>query len=190
MKKLDQAALRLLDNRALFEEIHQLKSAFVALFSNLANDFAAAELSAVHPSSRGTKISKGNELENCPYQVLDIIRDFDKRHGFNIRLLNWWGRGLFIFVFFGEQNERILPDLLRHLQSHGYLQATTSSPWDYKHMIDGHRLEAIDPDKSAILRNKFHHLQLVKKIPYGEDFHSLKLLLKEQVDQILNFYRG
>ena len=189
MKKLDKAAIRLLNNRDLFEEIHQLKADFVTLFSELANEFPAIELMAIHPSSKGTKVSKGNELQNCPYQVLDIIRDFDKHHGFNIRVLNWWGRGLFIFVFFGEHNEKIQVALLRNMQLQEYLWSKTSSPWDYKNMIDGGNLETIDPGMSDILLHRFHYLQLVKRIPYGEDFPSLKSLLKEQVDQILNFYR-
>src|SRR5690554_6774013 len=187
MKKLDKAAIRLLDSRETFEKIHQLKAAFVSLFSEVANEFTPNKLRAIHPSSKGTKVSKGNELENCPYQVLDIIRDFDKDRGFNIRILNWWGRGMFIFVFFGRHNEKIQEVLLRNMQLQDYLWSKTASPWDYKNMIDGGNLESIDPGKEDFFLNHFHHLQLVKKIPYDEDFASLKSLLKEQVEQILNF---
>lgn len=188
MKNIDKTALQLLDNRGIFEEIHQLKAAFVALFSDLANEFPPIDLRAVHPSSKGTKVSKGNELQNCPYQVLDIIRDFDKDEGFNIRLLNWWGRGMFVFIFFGEHNKNIHAELLRNMKVLEYCWAKTSSPWDYKNMIDNGYLERIDHRRADLHLRQFHYLQLVKKIHYPDDFPSLKSLLKEQVEHILNFY--
>lgn len=192
MKKLDQGAIKLLEDRTLFEEIHELKSSFILLFSDLANEISPNELLDLHPTSQGLKISKGNELQHCPYQVLDIIRDFDKEQGLNIRLLNWWGRGLYIFIFFGKYNEKILLDnrVLDKLQLLGYQLSKTSSPWDYKNMIDSGNLEPIKG--TAQLSDhlqKFNYLQLVKKIAYRDDYHSLKLALKEQVVQILNFYR-
>ncbi|MEX2595047.1 MAG: hypothetical protein WD426_19950 [Anditalea sp.] len=192
MKKLDQASIQLLGNRSLFEEIHELKSSFIVLFSDLANEIPPRDLLALHPTSQGLKISKGNELQHCPYQVLDIIRDFDKEQGFNIRILNWWGRGLYVFIYFGKYNERILldRDFLAEMQFQGYLLAKTSSPWDYKSMIDTGNLEPIDhtAQLSAHLE-KFHYMQLVRKITYTSDYLTLKLTLKEQVTQILNFYR-
>jgi hypothetical protein len=193
MKTLNQAALQLLEGRSLFEEIHELKSSFIFLFSDLANEIPSKEIMGLHPSSQGLKISKGNELQNCPYQVLDIIRDFDRESGFNIRILNWWGRGLFIFIYFGRYNEKILldRDFFAGMRVHGYLLAKTSSPWDYKNMIDNGHLEPIDESAqlSAHLK-KFHYIQLVKKIAYTEDFLSLKLALKEHVMQIFNFYQS
>ena len=193
MKKIDQTAVNLLGNRPLFEEIHELKSFFIFLFSDLANEIPPKELLALHPTSQGLKISKGNELQHCPYQVLDIVRDFDKEQGFNIRILNWWGHGLFIFVYFGRYNERLLLNVdffdIMHFQ--GYLLAKTASPWDYKNMIHTANLEPIDHTAQLSTHlTRFHHIQLLKKIAYPGDYASLKLTLKEQVWQILNFYRG
>lgn len=193
MKELDQANLHLLYNRSVFEEIHQLKTFFISLFSDLANEISTYELLAVHSGSQGIKITKGNELQHCPYQVLDVIRDFDKDKGFNIRILNWWGRGLFIFVFLGKNNDKILnsSDLFFKMDLMGYMLSKTSSPWDYKNMIDGGRLVPIG-HSSQINEHvqQFRYTQLVKKIDYSENFPSLKITLKEQVLQILNFYSG
>src|SRR5690606_11757488 len=129
----------------------------------------------------------------CPYQVLDIIRDFNKERGFNIRILNWWGRGLFIFVFLGKDNDKLIKDLnfLSGMVFHGYLLAKSVSPWDYKEMIDKGNLESLSrPDQLNHHLQQFHHIQLVKKVVYPEDYNLLKPILKEQVLQILNFYRG
>lgn len=191
MKEIDQKAIQLLNNRKIFEEIHELKSAFIALFSALANGLSPEDLRTFHPGSQGLKITKGNELQHCPYQVLDIIRDFDKEKGFNIRILNWWGRGLFVIVFFGRNNKRILKDVdfLSGMHFHGYLLAKTASPWDYKSMIDEGNLGTIHHSSHlADHINQFHYTQLVKKITYPKDYDTLQTKLNEEVMQILNFY--
>lgn len=193
MKYLNESAINLLHNRVLFEEIHQLKSFFISVFSALANEIPLSYLSSIHSNSQGTKISKGNELGHCPYQVLDIIRDFDKEQGFNVRILNWWGRGLFILVYAGRNNRKMLenPSLLSALQFHGYLLSKTASPWDYTKMIDQGCLETLPQiEHLGSHLDQYHHLQMVKKIVYCEDFDPLKNALKEQVDHILNFYEG
>lgn len=191
MSTLDKIPVHLLTNAAMFEEIHQAKSAFVMLYSALANELSPEGLSEVHPASQGYKISKGNELQRCPYQVLDIIRDFDPDFGFNIRLLNWWGRGMYIFLFFGRINRRIFssPNLVDDLLKQEYFLARTSSPWDYTSIIDLGETSPIrqGSEVEGHIR-KFGHLQLVKKIDYTRDFPSLKQRLREQVLIILNLY--
>lgn len=192
MKSLDPAVIRLILNRSVFEEIHQLKSCFITLFSDLANEISTHELLEVHATSQGIKITKGNELQHCPYQVLDIIRDFDKDKGLNIRIMNWWGRGLFIFVFLGKNNDkaRDTSRFIFNMDLSGFMLSRTSSPWDYKNMIDGGSLQAIGPALQIDEHlKKLSHIQFVKKLDYPENFLSLKLSLKAHVVQILNFYR-
>src|SRR5690606_19496636 len=92
MTSLKPSQIAKLHDRLLFEEIHHLKSYFIRLFSDLANEISLDYLQVLHPQSQGIKISKGNELQHCPYQVLDLIRDFDIHMGLNIRVMNWWGR--------------------------------------------------------------------------------------------------
>src|SRR5690554_39495 len=187
----DQSALELLSNRQLFEEIHQLKSFFTLLFSEVANEFPPSYLKSIHHSSQGTKISKGNELEQCPYQVLDIVRDFDKESGFNVRLLNWWGRGLFVFVLLGKNNENIRQNgsFISGMRSQNYLLTKTASPWEYQKIIDQGCVEPItEHDGIQSHLKSFEHLQMVRKIVYPEDYEILKESLKEQVNQILEIY--
>ena len=193
MKYLEQSNTQLLNNRRLFEEIHQLKSFFIHFFSELANEIALDSLTSAHAASQGLKISKGNELERCPYQVLDIVRDFDKSKGFNIRILNWWGRGLFVIVFAGNHNPRLTQrsDFLTSMRQRGYLLAKTSSPWDYKRMIDEGQTDVI-PSEGGLMAhvNRFRYFQIIKRMDYLADPHELKTRLKDQVEHILKYYVG
>ena len=193
MKYLGQSNKQLLNNRGLFEEIHQLKSFFVRLFSELANEISLDFLSSAHASSQGAKISKGNELEHCPYQVLDIVRDFDKSNGFNIRILNWWGRGLFVIVYGGNQNLRLIQNVefLSGMRQRGYMLSKTSSPWDYKRMIDeGHAHELPTQDGLMLHVNQFKYFQILKRMDYTVDSCELKSVLKDELEHVLKYYVG
>ncbi|MEX0884282.1 MAG: hypothetical protein WDZ72_12485, partial [Cyclobacteriaceae bacterium] len=122
----------------IFEKIHLAKAKFTGIFSRVANGLSKERLKDLHQPYKGIKISKGNELERCPYQVLDLIRDFNQNSGFNIRILNWWGRGIFIIVFIGKNHpildrDRQLFDLA--IQQH-FDFCACRSPWDYPFIID------------------------------------------------------
>jgi len=191
MKHLAQSDTQLLNNRRLFEEIHQLKSFFIHLLSELANEIALDFLSSAHTASQGVKISKGNELEHCPYQVMDIVRDFDKNKGFNIRILNWWGRGLFVIVFTGNDNPKLIQNdrFLTSVRQKEYLLTKTSSPWDYQRMIDQGRAEVIPSEEGLKVHlHQFRYFQILKKVDWNPDAHELKTRLKEQVEHILKYY--
>lgn len=192
MTYLDQSKIHLLDNRSLFEDIHRLKSFFTQLFSDLANEIPTSDLLAAHPSSQGVKISKGNELAHCPYQVLDIVRDFNKDKGLNIRVLNWWGRGLYVLVYLGKYNPKLFgnPHFLSQMQSLDYLMSEALSPWDYQGMIDEGRVSPIPPFELISHLSELPCLQLIKKIPYPEDLATLRVTLNEQIRLILKYYVG
>lgn len=191
MKHLAPSDTQLLNNRRLFEEIHQLKSFFIHLLSELANEIALDFLSSAHTASQGVKISKGNELEHCPYQVLDIVRDFDKNKGFNIRILNWWGRGLFVIVFTGNDNPKLIQNdrFLASVRQKEYLLTKTSSPWDYQRMIDQDRAEVIPSEEGLRVHlHQFRYFQILKKMDWSTDADELKARLKDQVEHILKYY--
>jgi cation transport ATPase len=111
-------ALPLILDHTYFEKIYSIKSSFIRLFSHLGNRLSSLDLERVHRVYKGIKITKGNELRHCPYQVLDLVRDFDKNNGFNIRVLHWWGRGMFVNILLGQEktclvNYHILPGYLK-----------------------------------------------------------------------------
>ncbi|AWW29178.1 hypothetical protein DN752_02935 [Echinicola strongylocentroti] len=166
--------LRILEDEALFLGIHQLKDQFVSVFSAVANNIQEQELEAFHPLQKGKKIAKGNELQHCPYQVLDLVRNFDKSQGFNIRFLNWWGHGLYVLVFFGKDR---LPAAGVHESyiAHGYEVCLTGSPWDYKAIVKHHRsTQEVQPKTLREHVSHFQHLQFIKHIPYTRGIERLQ----------------
>ncbi|MDN3667849.1 hypothetical protein QWY93_00645 [Echinicola jeungdonensis] len=184
----EDISLDLLKDKRLFQEIHQTKNFFIQLFSELANALPEEKLLKVHEKSKGKKISKGNELEHCPYQVLDLVRDFDKKQGFNIRLLNWWGHGIFMLLYYGVEN---IPDKPKYtsLVERGYEVTQTGSPWEYKQIINDHRREALPSmDRLNAHVNQYHHVQLIKPLPYHNNYQELRQMLFEELNQVINFH--
>ncbi|GGF41183.1 hypothetical protein [Echinicola rosea] len=163
----------ILQDEKLFFAIHRLKAQFVSLFSAIANYIPDQELAIFHPHPKGKKITKGNELQHCPYQVLDLVRNFDKKEGLNIRFLNWWGHGLFILVFFGSDQ---LPKshVFKNYTDHGFEACLTGSPWDYTGIVKHHRhTSSLLYDDLPHHVKRFRHLQLVKHIPFHTDIEKL-----------------
>ena len=129
-----EEALAIYKNKALFEEIHKAKISALSVLENVSKRIDLNELAQMHTVHKGVKISKGNELEHCPYQVLDVVRDFDPDKGLNIRLLHWWGYGMFLFVLLGK--EYLGKDGLEKLQFseafRGFVLSKVPAPFDYK----------------------------------------------------------
>lgn len=182
--KEEKLRLELLEKASLFEEIHQLKGHFVKLFSAVANQIDEQDLLLFHPQQQGVKITKGNALQHCPYQVLDIVRCFDQGNGLNIRLLNWWGHGLYLLVFYGKHTT-LSPKQYQHYLDHDYQLALTGSPWDYTGMIKHQRMSGGTPYVGLEGHiKKYNHVQLIKHIPYKTSYEQLKQLLLEEWRQL------
>lgn len=178
---------KIVSNPDLFNKIHEAKEIYTGIFSSIANDLNQADWKNFHRPYKGIKISKGNELQHCPYQVLDIIRDFDLETGLNIRVLNWWGRGVHIFVLFGEKN--ILASDERRINafihSEGYSISAVQSLWDYPKIIDeGQNFKPNDPSYSFKDHlYKLKHIQILKNLTYN-DPDTLTLKIKKELKAI------
>jgi hypothetical protein len=182
--------LELFFNKSLFEKIHFLKSRFANLLTEVSNDLPQEKLLQIYPSSKGTKISMGNELQHCPYQVLDIFRNFDKANGHNIRVLNWWGHGLYLFVHFGKNPSR---ELVGHRGYEKFLEqqyslTTGSSPWDYQGIIQKTSISRpIDLDSVKSVYSQFGYLQWLKEIPLENNYEKLKETLLQELESLFRF---
>ncbi|GAB3645787.1 hypothetical protein GCM10028791_04570 [Echinicola sediminis] len=180
----------LLLNNALFQEIHQLKDEFISLFSDIANQISDQELAGFDTKHKGKKISKGNELQHCPYQVLDLVRNFDKETGFNIRILNWWGHGLYIMVYHGASKLPSQSCYQDYLKAE-YQLCLTGSPWDYKSIIihnqqtSEHSFEQL----SSHLR-KVKHLQMIKSLRVPSSAEQLRNTLLEEWRLLKKFHHN
>jgi len=189
MKK-SRLNLNLMTDADIFSAIHDTKKQFKDLFADIANGLESEKLTTLYPDHRGVKISMGNELKKCPYQVLDIFRNFDKKEGHNIRILNWWGHGLYIFVFFGKEKAIETLSLQNFFPENNYQLAKGSSPWDYELILSAsadymdHREENIQLHLS-----KFGYLQWFKSIGLEADIDQLSIKINEELDQIFHFHR-
>lgn len=175
--------LELLANNSLFQKIKEQTNLIEDLFHGLANDFPQSELLQLHPNSKGTKISKGYNLEKAPYQVLDLIRDFDGESGFNIRVLNWWGHGLYIFVYFGSVSSQKYKKLILELET-TYRDCNHPSPWAY-----GQILSTVVPEGNSGIDKKVEKtdfLQFFKQIKLYPDFTKSYEAVKKEIRFILD----
>lgn len=185
-------ALAIYKNKALFEEIHQAKMSALRLLENVSNRIDLNELAEMHAGHKGVKISKGNELEHCPYQVLDVVRDFDPTRGLNIRLLHWWGYGMFLFVLLGKDylGKEALEKLLFSEPLRGFVVSKVPTPFDYKRILEEAEQAGfknpVGEDLSSLAEGR---IQLVKKIPYEDDFMLLENRLVTEITQLFPQFR-
>ncbi len=119
-------------DREYLQKHNRLKAEFWKILGKVGDSVSLAEISITHPRPKGKKLTKGNDLLGFPYQVLDLIRDFDLSEGLNIRVLNWFGHGMFLFVLIGK-NTFSAPQL--HFLENDFSLGLTSSPWEYPEMI-------------------------------------------------------
>ncbi|ERM83735.1 hypothetical protein P872_02735 [Rhodonellum psychrophilum GCM71 = DSM 17998] len=179
--------LDLWKNRDVFEEINLQTENFLNIFSELANLISLDRLKSIHPYSKGMKISKGNQLSQCPYQVLDILRDFHPQTGFNIRLLNWFGHGMMIFLHYAPTTAIRFQKTIERISTEFHL-SKTSSPWDYSQLI-------LSPDPEqvfdvAIHLSEFNHVQLFKFITIEKCSQKTLFILTREVESILDYHSG
>lgn len=124
--------LNLWKDEQLIRKQNQLKYQFWELLGKVGDQFSQHDLKKIHTQSRGKKLSQGSDLMGLPYQVLDMVRDFDLETGLNIRLLNWFGKGLFLFVLLGKNQFESLD-----LSDQSFEKCPWENPWEYeKLMID------------------------------------------------------
>ncbi len=159
---------------------NKLKAKFWELLGEVANAVDTEELTKLHSSSRGVKLSKGNDLLGYPYQVLDLIRDFDMDEGLNIRLLNWFGHGLFLFVLIGK-NHTLKPH--RELIATNWTFDQSSSPFDYPEILLNHASTSSSAE-DPIYRSTF--CQWHKTLKISHDSLATKRSILNELKNILS----
>ncbi|MGY6520902.1 MAG: hypothetical protein ACXIUD_04190 [Mongoliitalea sp.] len=173
---------RLLEDQSLWPEINQQTTLFLDLFAELSNTFTQQKLIKIFPSSKGCKVTKGLQLLGHPYQVLDIVRDFNEESGFNIRLLNWWGHGLFLIILVGKKRNSQLAKF-GESQPSDYSYFSGVDPWDYEQMIRSKTKIQISI-KDVISENR---LQIFKKIALPSNVGILQTVLSKEIDRIMEY---
>lgn len=166
-------------DKSIIKRQNRLKTIFTEVFENVGNDVPNEKLMDFFPSSKGKKISKGNDLVGFPYLVLDLVRDFDLENGFNIRLLNWFGHGIFIAVFTGK-NIIFQPSEFLNL---GYRLGLTPSPWEFSKLIL-EKKTTVDQGLIGSRKENFH--LWIKELPPITEKTHLEDALVVQIKKILS----
>lgn len=166
-------------NKDLIQRQNLLKTQFNSVLEDVGNSFPKEIFDKISAKSKGTKISKGNDLLGFPYLVLDLIRDFDPITGSNIRLLNWFGNGLFITILLGSKRENPIKEFIDLEFSFGL----SENQWDYPDLILNQNLTT-DEGKIAEANLGFYHW--IKPIPVDSDLLVLNQNLCKSLKKILS----
>jgi hypothetical protein len=163
---------------ALVSRQNLLKNQFLSVLEETGIILSKEELDRISPRARGVKISKGNDLLGFPYQVLDVVRDFDPYKGVNIRMLNWFGNGLFVAVLLGKEKSNPIDKLLEN----GMTYSLSENQWDYPDMILNKNLT---DDRDRIVKSNlgFHHW--IKRIALTPDPENICKNLVSEAKKIL-----
>jgi hypothetical protein len=169
-------------DRAYWEAQNQLRIYFWDILGNVSNAIDPAWFAQIHPSHKGKKLARGNDLGGFPYQVLDLIRDFDLQNGLNIRVLNWFGNGLYIFVLIGKENRYLEKDFFEQNSFHFGLSA---SPWSYQELIE---LQLFTKNPSAEEIEKSTHIQWFKQVETKNIQEDIQAKLTAEIKKILKSF--
>jgi len=173
------------NSKAFFEHFNQQTHLIIQVFTEVCNAFPQYKLKSIFPNAKGCKVTKGNQLKGLPYQVLDLVRDFDAHHGFNIRILNWWGNGLFVFITYGSSTAKLFQEVLS-TSFDGYNISMLNSTFDYEKVLNN----------SEILNNKnlnseieaSNQLQIWKKLEISEDIKDTMSTMEKMIQSILDIH--
>lgn len=166
----DALDLDLWKDELLFRKQNKLKSQFKNLLGEVGNKFPNKKLQLLHHASKGKKVSQGYELDGLPYQVLDLIRDFDFETGLNIRILNWYGKGAYLLVLCGKETFRGWAPEDSHFK-----KSKTLSPWDYPAMFFGNQAVAAE----------LNYSQWFKELPVASESAELLHLWSEEIKKVI-----
>lgn len=182
-QKLDLSFLN--EAEPFFRKYNQQSNLIQEILTEVANDFPQDFLIDLFPNSRGSKISKGYQLDGLPYQVMDIVRDFNSDTGFNIRLLHWWGKGFFIFLSIGNKKiNSYAEDWINHYKD--YQLSSAESIFDYAEII--HSNLSLTQNNLKSTTKDSSHIQIWQKLDMEADINIMRGILTDSVKSILEYH--
>lgn len=172
--------LKLWQDREFQQKYNRLKAEFWEILGAVGDSVSLEEISKTHPRPKGKKLSRGNDLLGFPYQVLDLVRDFDLSEGLNIRVLNWFGHGIFLLVLIGKNSFSKPPLILLELD---FSLGLTSSPWDYPELI----LESSSTNNPGSDQLKdLPYFQWIKPIPIAPERDQIVAQLSSEIKKVIH----
>lgn len=180
IEKTENINLNLWQDREFQQKYNRLKAEFWEILGAVGDSVSLDEISKTHPNPKGKKLSKGNDLLGFPYQVLDLIRDFDLNGGLNIRVLNWFGHGMFLLVLIGKNSFPKPPVIFLEF---GFSLGLTSSPWDYPELIlESSSTKSPESDQLKDLP----YFQWIKPIPIAPERDIIVALLSSEIKKVID----
>lgn len=170
------------ESKDFFLHFHQQVKIIQDFLTEISNQFPQEKLRRYFIHAKGCKISKGNQLEFLPYQVLDIVRDFDKAKGFNIRLLNWWGNGFYVFITYGSQIKHRYKNTWT-ANFEGFQISMTETPYDYPQVEKNSLI--LNEKNITLAINSSNQLQIWKKLDISEDPDTSIKMISQLLNDIL-----
>jgi hypothetical protein len=97
------------------------------------------------PNEVFSKISRGENLQQLPFLILDLPKHFTKEEVFSFRLLFWWGKGFTLFLHLkNDELQQILEMVLIHSSQLVELNAKLSTNGDeWSHDIDSESYQTL-----------------------------------------------
>lgn len=182
-QKLDLSFLN--EAEPFFRKYNQQSNLIQEILTEVANDFPQDFLIDLYPNSKGSKISKGYQLDGLPYQVMDIVRDFNPGTGFNIRLLHWWGKDFFIFLTIGNKKiNSYTEDWINHYKD--YQLSSAESIFDYVKII--HSNLSLTQNNLKSTTKDSSHIQIWQKLDMEADINIMRGILTDSVKSILEYH--
>lgn len=167
-----------LDQQIILRQ-NRLKTKFWEILTEVGKSANSEDLKKIHAKNLGIKLSKGNDLKGFPYQVLDLVRDFDLNNGFNIRVLNWFGHGLFIFVLIGKNHPKAP---LTELTQHNWELDLSSTPWEYPDTLFGDK-STNKPTQKELEKSRFY--QWHKPIPLSGEIGFVQSSILAELKKLI-----
>lgn len=174
-------------SRGFFESYQEQLELIELLFAETANEFPQKLLKSYFPNAKGSKLSKGINLGHFPYQVLDIVRDFDPESGFNIRYLNWWGHGFFVIITYGHKFKNRY--MKKWITFPGEYFISIDSPlYDYDNLLKNKLI--LSEKNITLAKDSSNQLQIWKELCIEEDVNKTHLKLVKLTLSFLNLHRN
>lgn len=133
------------------------------------------------------KITKGENLVEFPWMVLDYPRVFNRDKIFAVRTLIWWGRYITVsLVLTGTYSKKLAPYVLRNAKRlHGAYISVSGTPWVHevnnKTSVKAQKLTT--SQKESVLEKEF--IKVFFKIPLSQIQDLDKQVLK-RFEQLIN----
>jgi hypothetical protein len=136
------------------------------------------------PKKVFSKISRGENLNQLPFLILDFPKQFSKSEVFSFRLLFWWGKGFTLFLHLkNDKLESIVEKVLNNADQLLELNTLFSTQGDeWNHDVASENYQTLT---SVSTTQKIDFVKFAWPLPFNQNI-ELKEFTKHRMSLILN----